>query len=469
MTEEAHYPELPETLEPRGIAKTSSEVTAELYRAPRANHKGRAISADATRLVSFLDETYPRPSSAGAHKGPYRAGDKFADRRRQAIASWLAELLISTVVEDGGGWLAVSLNKANFNEPSPVSWRTFGGIRKPWIAAGLLEENKGFPGILAFDNPGPLVGRLSRFRATPRLLEICESNGITVDNADEHFAVEFDMPSELVRITSPPMPTRNTPHVQRMRDEVADLNAFFGKHKLEGARHSGWVRMFHEATGRDFNFDRGGRLYSQPGIPKSNYQHMPRESRIALKIDGESLSEIDISGSYLTIFHAAHGRAVDVAGAYEGILGPEGIDRAIVKAWVNASFGNRGLIGQWSARLKKDFAKKHRNEGWEIDPKKYPVKRVRAAVLARHPLLASWGQQAPRIPSSYGDLMFLESRVIISTMVRLATEHFIPSAPVHDSLLVPRSKVGVARRLLQEQFKDALGVTPLLKVYPSLT
>jgi hypothetical protein len=468
MTEEAFYPELHETKGPRGVAKTSPEVAAELYLAPRANLKGRAISADATMLVSFLDKTYPRPTKAGAQKAVYRAGGKLAAQRCQTIAAWLAELLISAVVEDGGGWLAVSLDKTTFKNRNPVSWRTFDGVRKPWIAAGLLEENTGFPGILAFGNPGPLVGRLSRFRATPRLLEICKSNGITVENADEHFAVEFDMPSELVRITSPPMPTRNTPDVQRMRDEVAALNVFFAEHKLEGARHIGWVRMFHEATSRDFNFDKGGRLYSQPWVPKLNYQHMPRESRTELKIDGEQLSEIDISGSYLTIYHAAHGHEVDVAGAYEDILGPEGIDRAIVKAWVNASFGNRGLLGQWSPGIKKDFAKKYRSEGWEIDPKKYPVKHVREAVLARHPLLASWGQQAPGIPSSYGDLMFQESRAIISTMVRLATEHFIPSAPVHDSLLVPRSKVAVARRLLQQQFKDVLGVTPLLKVYPSL-
>jgi hypothetical protein len=297
------------------------------------------------------------------------------------------------------------------------------------------------------------------------MLEICKEHGITVDNADQHFAVEFDMPSELVQITSPRLETPNTSFVQRLRDEVAALNVFFAKHKLAGARHVGWVRIFHEATGRDFNFDKGGRLYSQPGVPTLNYQHMPRNSRTALTIDGELLSEIDISGSYLTIFHAAHGQRVDVADAYDGILGPDGIDRAIVKTWVNASFGNRGLLGRWSAEVKKSFAKKHRGEGWEIDPKKYPVARVREATLTRHPLLASWGEAAPGIPSSYGDLMFRESQVIISTMVRLATEHFIPSAPVHDSILVPRSKVTVARRVLEEQFKEIVGVTPVLKVH----
>ena len=124
----------------------------------------------------------------------------------------------------------MSLRKADYNHPSPVSWRTFEGIRQPWKDAGLLEENTGFPGVLAFGNPGPMVGRLSRFRATQEMLGICEGHGITVENADAHFAVEFDMPSELVKITKLPFETPNTPRVKRLRDEVAALNAFFAKH-----------------------------------------------------------------------------------------------------------------------------------------------------------------------------------------------------------------------------------------------
>jgi hypothetical protein len=465
MTEQVYQLEIHETSEPYGVAKTSPELADELRLAPLANLKGRAVSEQASTLVSFLDSLFLRPSKASAKKATYRPG-KLALQRQQAIAALLAELLIAAAVEEGIGWLRVSLDKRKYNRPSPVSWRTFEGIRYPWKEAGLLEEIPGFPPILAFGNPGPPVGRMSRFKATPRLLEICKDHDISVDNAHEHFAVEFDMPSELVQLTRPPMPTRDTTEAQRLRDEVASLNAFFAKHRLEGARHVGWVRMFHGATTRHQEFNKGGRLYSQPTIPKMNYQQMPRDKRIVMTIDGEALSEIDISGSYLTIFYAAHGQEVNVAGAYDGILGSENYHRAIIKTWVNASFGNGRLLGQWSADLKEDFAKKYRNEGWQIDPKKYPVARVRELTLARHSLLASWGEVAPGIPSSYGDLMYHESQVIISTMVRLAKEHLIPSAPVHDSILVPRSKVAVARRVLEEQFKEVVGVTPLLRVYP---
>ena len=45
---------------------------------------------------------------------------------------------------------------------------------------------------------------------------------------------------------------------------------------------------------------RGGRLYSQPPMPATNYQNMPEEQRLKLRLDGEPVSEIDISASFLT-------------------------------------------------------------------------------------------------------------------------------------------------------------------------
>jgi hypothetical protein len=130
---------------------------------------------------------------------------------------------------------------------------------------------------------------------------------------------------------------------------------------------------------------------------------------------------------------------------YSNIVGPDALDRAIVKFWVNASFGNSSLITKWSPNLKKAFAKRCREYGWAIDSKKYSVRSVREKTIACHPLLGQWGTKlAPSMPWSYGHLMFSESRVIISTMLRLAREHNIPALPVHDSLIAPRSKEVIA-------------------------
>jgi hypothetical protein len=113
-----------------------------------------------------------------------------------------------------------------------------------------LSISRGYPGAFAFGNPGPTAGKLTRYRATPKLLEIAEAHGITPANVLEHFRIEFVMPSELIRLTKPSKPTTNTPKVAKLRSDVAELNTFFAKQTLTPPtiKHLGWIRMFHGYT-----------------------------------------------------------------------------------------------------------------------------------------------------------------------------------------------------------------------------
>jgi hypothetical protein len=415
-------------------------------------------------IPADVRDAYPRSTKNATRSNKPR---KLEPQVHAAIGAFLADLLMAQGNEDGGGWLRLSLDKDNFKKPAPVSYRMFDGLRNAWKAAGLIAEHAGYPGRLGFGNPGPIVGRMTRFRVTPKLLQISEDHGVFIRDVQDHFYIEFEMPPELVQLTKPSGSTRDTVEAQHMRNEIAELNTHFATHQLEGARHLGWVAKFHGASPDRYMLNRGGRLYSQPPMLGTNYQNMPQEQRLKLRIDREPVSEIDISASFLTIFYAAHGKRIEMNDAYSNIVGPDAIDRAIVKFWVNASFGNRSLISRWSAGLKKGFKKKHRESSWTIDSKKYPVSMVREKTLAYHPLLGQWGTKtAPNMPWSFGHLMFRESRVIISTMLRLAREHNIPAAPVHDSLIVPRSKEEIAERVLDEQFTQIIGVKPTLKVRP---
>ena len=128
-----------------------------------------------------------------------------------------------------------------------------------------------------------------------------------------------------------------------------------------------------------------------------------------LRLDGKQVAEVDISASYLTIFYVCHGEQIDPATACTDVIGPGELHRAIVKTWVNTSFGNSGLLTKWSPGVKNDFAKRNRKQQWTIDGKKYPVRLVREAALARHPLLKEWGQPRQGKPQDYGDLMYRES------------------------------------------------------------
>jgi hypothetical protein len=61
--------------------------------------------------------------------------------------------------------------------------------------------------------------------------------------------------------------------------------------------------------------------------------------------------------------------------------------------------------------------------------------------------------------------MWLESAVMISTMLHLKRDHATPSLSVHDSLIVPTSKVDTACKVLMVRFHIQLQkkAVPLLK------
>jgi hypothetical protein len=237
-----------------GAVKTSPELADKLRFAPLANLKGRAISASAVALVSHLADAFPRTTKTATRSNRPR---KLEPQIHAAIGAFLADILMAQDNEDGGGWLRLSLDKKGFKKPNPVSYRMFDGLRTAWKAAGLIAEHAGYPGKLGFGNPGPVFGSLTRFRATPKLLKISVEQGVLIQELQDHFFIEFEMPSELVQLTRPSGPTRNTAQAKSLRNEVVELNAHFAAHKLEGARHIGWVRKFHGASPDKYALNRG--------------------------------------------------------------------------------------------------------------------------------------------------------------------------------------------------------------------
>jgi hypothetical protein len=452
------------TPDPALIALDGSAIADELEFAPLANLRGSAESSEAKALASNLAERFPR--KPGDRKKPY-ARIKTKEPYENANAAFLAELLAACGDEYRGGWIRCSLDKRK-RTGQRVTSRLFEDVRASWVAGGLVLTVKGYPGSLGFGNPGPSHGKMTRYKATPKLLQVCAAHGITPDNVTEHFRLEYEMPSELVQLTSPSRRTPTTPRTTKLRGEVAELNDFFAKRILTHPtiRHIGWVRKFHLGHHPDFRWNKGGRLYSQPPGKKSNYQNVGENTRLEMKIDGESVAEIDIGSSYLTIFYAWNDQQLDPnRDAYQGILGSSEIDRQVAKFWVNASFGNSRLISKWTKDMKADLqerlVKKKSTRPSTFDPKSYPIKLVQEQVLQRHPLLHCWGGKIRGRIRDYGDLMFTESEVIVGSMLILMKEHGVPSMPVHDSLIVPRSKRQLAQDVLRHRFKMETGMIEL--------
>jgi hypothetical protein len=457
---------------------TDQELAEALRIAPLANLNGKAQSPEALALVRSLAERYPRPPSKTASSGkPYRQV-KTKEDYEAAVAAFLADLLSVGGSGRDTDWIRVSLNKGDFTD-RPVSSRQFANVRKAWSAEGLVDTKPGFSRRSAFEvaegftfegKPGAGQGKLTRFRATEKLLGICVEHGITPENVHEHFLVEYAMPKELVQLTSPPAETPTTELTERLRSDVAELNEFIAGFELQppSIKHLGWVRMFQKSDHKDFRWDKGGRLYSRP--PTENYQSENKKTRIAMTINGEPVAEVDIGASYLSIFYALCGQQIDTdRDAYRDILGSTDFDREVTKCFISASFGSRGLVKRWSPKTKAGFEKAMRKKGlppFVIDPEKYPVKLVRQNVLERHPVLERWGTKIEGRVWDWADLMFIESEVIISTMLVLKRDHGIPSLPVHDSLIVPVSKVWRASEILRSQFQRLTGRIVRLKTTP---
>jgi hypothetical protein len=383
---------------------SASDIADELRYAPLANLRGRSERAGAKALVHRLAEDYPRGAGKRGAK-PYRQVKTLA-AFELTIAAFLAELLAAHSDKRRGGWIRCSLKKKDFSGEA-VTHANFTNVRDAWVAAGLVDEVKGYPGWFEFGNPGPARGRMTRYRAALKLLATCAEYGITPDNVSEHFWIEFEMPTELVQLTSPARPTPTNFITTRLREEVAELNEFIGQQTItpSSIRHIGWVRKFHRADHPDFKWNKGGRLYSQPPVGMSNYQNRAEDERIEMTINGEDLVE--------------------------------------------------------------DFEKKLARKditSQKFDHKAYPMKVVREKVLKRHPLLENWGGKIRGRVRDWSDLMFTESDAIIRTMLTLKRQHGVPSLPVYDAIIVPMSKVQVARETLIEQFRKVTGVEPGLDV-----
>ena len=418
--------------------KTPKEKREALGYAPLATLRATPVTAQAAALMRDLAERYPRPQ---ASKGKAYGRGKTLARYANAGGAFIADLLAAAANKRSEGWLRCSHRKTDYTGQY-VKWQTFEGVRTAWLEAGLIEHKPGYPGMLAFGNPGPTAGKLTRYRATPRLLEIAEGHGITPANVGEHFRIEFVMPSELIRLTKPFEATPNTPKVVKLRSDVAELNAFFSKQTLTPStiKHLGWVRLFHGYT-EGFRWNKGGRLYSQPQGPAC-YQNQSETTRLQMRVNGEHVVEIDISSSYLTIFYSLCDEVLDnTQDAYGNILGPSPLDRHVAKFWINASFGNSKLLTKWTKDLVEDLEDQLTKKGISgFDKELYPMRTIKEKVLERHPLLTRWGGKLKGRVRGYGDLMFMESEAIIGAMLTLMRDHQIPSLPVHDSLIVPASK-----------------------------
>lgn len=431
----------------------------ELQAAKHARLRAHPISEEAELLVSSLANMVDEHALATGARTNKRQNT--AEKLRYAVGAFLADLFRPYGQEEPepNPWVYRSMHAKSFTG-AKVSYRTFSQLVEGFRRLALLEHIDGHE--VTDRDKGKYA---ARFRATPALLAFSKERLVNPARVHDHFEFEYDLPKVVLELRAakevsywatsrPPgksMPFERDSITNALEDNVRELNEFFAQHRLRDGEHHGYVRLFHNGDDPRFFWNMGGRLYSQHFA--DSYQVMNAGKRLRMTIDGDPVAEIDIRASYLTIFLSLRGIQLPEGDPYElPGLGPE--HRSAVKAWMVATFGNAKPVVRWPPRMlqKSPELKDHR------------VSTITKAALAKYPALETWGQPLSHNTNGWAGLMWFESNVMISTMLKLKRDHQIPSLSVHDSLIVPDQWADTAYTVLRETFQSQLGVMPLLKI-----
>jgi hypothetical protein len=467
-------------------AQTTDQPTPQELRDARyAALDSKAVTDAARKLVDTLCDQIATTELRLGKRQHKRM--KKAAQLRMAVEGFMADLLRAQA--SGNGFVYRSLRPASFTG-EPVSHKTFTAMVQMLTDMGLLGKHPGFQATVQFDVGGPKVPYLrhaTRFRATQTLLDICGEHGVRAADVNQHFLLPLpEFPLQLRasssrneygnKVRGRLMPFERTGRIAMWENDLRRFNEFMDQFELRGGLHRGYIRVFNNGDTPDFQWDKGGRLYSQGG--EVSYQQMPKTDRLQMTINGEPVCEIDIRASYLTIFHAWNGVYLDPRSDPYDLpgLGPEA--RPVVKAWFVATFGNDAHLDKWP----KEIAAEYRERTGRSLSKDYPITRIREKAIEVHPVLARWSEPIDvrrmycdqshhaierwrdgNRRMGWADLMYLESAAMLYAIYVLYNQK-VPSLSVHDSLIVPASKQDLAVNALRKGFTLVAATDPITLV-----
>ena len=432
----------------------------ELQEATAATLRAHATSKEAEALVADIASRVAENELAtGTRQNRRRdtAGDLV-----YAVGAFVADLLKPLGSERPHEWVYRSMHAKSFTAKK-VKYRTFASIVEQLDELGFLDRAEVSQHV---DGPGEVGRYAARFRATPKLLRLCERHGVAPMKALDHFEYEYDLPKEPLELRAKKeesfdggdaKPSGKLLEFERffytdiMETDLRDLNEFFAKQTLRGGTHQGYIRIFNNGDDPHFRWNMGGRLYSQ--YFADSYQILSYEKRAEMTINGEPVAEIDIRASYLTIFLAWHGTQLRLTEDPYVLEDFGEAGRPAVKAWMVATFGNNKPARRWPPKML----------GKQPELSRYKASDIGKAALRQYPVLAAWGVEPYRghIPT-WADLMCQESDIMVQTMLRLMREFAVPSLTVHDSLIVPASNAELAAEQLAKWFENRTQAKPIL-------
>lgn len=323
------------------------------------------------------------------------------------------------------------LGNANHYVGGPVGYRVATDIRKRLISAGILVEVQ-----------RPTRGCAALYTAS------------FSDTVEYRFTRALAKREMLVRVREPKLDWRPDAEgellsrhemIDRFGEEYLDeearmrrLNEALSKHPLElpsGETTFAVTRIFN-----DGRMDRGGRLYG-------DYTNLPKRERLACRIDGRPVCEIDVKACALFLALTMAGEDIPEGDLYARIpfVARDPTKRALGKRIVSAILS----LGRPLRRFSKDWLEETGLDHGQL-------RACQADVLEAYPFLGSLSTRGL-------ELMHKESCIFLSAIEALLAQK-VAAFPMHDCIICKAEEYRIVAAELCRRMLADLGTLPSMSV-----
>lgn len=394
----------------------------------------------------------------------FEAATKLRDRTRKAkdlesfragLGAFIADLLMQSENAEAGGFCYRSFGTMSF-DGSYATTELLDQYRDHLVALGLVEY---VPGYQTSANGYDRSAKASRFRATPDLLsKAADHLELTVVSLKRHFVVNRSLgfPITLKRTAveeakAKRMPfDRTDPMVKALASDMTRINDYLHRHSFNLGLDPLYRRGFHGGDRPEFQWDLGGRMFDYAEVGLTN---MKRDIRPGITINGEKTCEVDIKACMLTIIYGVTGTPFD---PMVDLYAVDGVPRPLVKKLVNMAIGKGGAPTQWPSTFKAELLE----QGERPIPKGLTAKAAWAKVMTTHPIMGCLNEYGLGWP----ELQYIESQVLIATLLELMDEHDVCALPIHDGVIVAVSHADVTEEVFRRSFEAIVGVRPMISL-----
>jgi hypothetical protein len=162
------------------------EDPAAIRNARHATMANRAVTAQAKQ---FVDHVFAQVAQSNGSERPRGSYGKTKEQLQRGVEGFLGDLLRAAGNEHAKGYVYRSLHGGSFigEDVGRIAFRLMIDRLQD---LGLIDHLRGYQNRFRWEAGGPeVVGRASasRFRATPQLLELADSFGVSVGDAKHHF------------------------------------------------------------------------------------------------------------------------------------------------------------------------------------------------------------------------------------------------------------------------------------------